>query len=333
MERINLVELLKDCIGMELDCAVFNDARLEKINSEEDREYPIQVNTLGGCTISLTKYGTYMDVPEARCIIFPKGKTTWEGFVPSSQFKDGDILSYQCTGYRNRTIYIYRHHPTMNTSFYVALDGDDLELMVSRKEGYALSGYNTTARLATKEEKQKLFDAIKANGYKWDAETKTLEKLNQLKFKNGDIIFTHSDGYSWVSIFMQFSENKCCTYIDLCIDDNDLFPNTCSLCNIEDIITQRLATEEEKEKFFQAIKDNGYKWDSENKTLEKLPKFKVGDKIKEKQGDSSGEIIDVQRNKYNVKVGDKGFYVYFREQDDYELVSDKFDITTYPEAF
>ena len=32
-------------------------------------------------------------------------------------------------------------------------------------------------RLATEEEKQKLFDAIELNGYKWNAETKTLEKF------------------------------------------------------------------------------------------------------------------------------------------------------------
>lgn len=32
-------------------------------------------------------------------------------------------------------------------------------------------------RIATEEEKQKLFDAIKANGYRWNEKTKTLEKL------------------------------------------------------------------------------------------------------------------------------------------------------------
>ena len=36
-------------------------------------------------------------------------------------------------------------------------------------------------RLATEEEKQKLFDVIKANGYRWNAETKTLEKLIEPK--------------------------------------------------------------------------------------------------------------------------------------------------------
>ena len=37
-------------------------------------------------------------------------------------------------------------------------------------------------RLATEEEKQRLFDAIKERGYKWNAETKMLGKLIKPKF-------------------------------------------------------------------------------------------------------------------------------------------------------
>ena len=37
-------------------------------------------------------------------------------------------------------------------------------------------------RLATEEEKKTLFDVIEAKGYKWNSETKTLEKLNKNKF-------------------------------------------------------------------------------------------------------------------------------------------------------
>ena len=39
-----------------------------------------------------------------------------------------------------------------------------------------------TVRFATEEEKQKLFKAIKDNGYEWNAETKTLKKLVKPKF-------------------------------------------------------------------------------------------------------------------------------------------------------
>ena len=174
MERINLVELLKDCIGMELDCAVFNHARLEKINSEEDREYPIQVNTLGGCTISLTKYGTYIDAPDAKCVIFPKGKTSWEGFVPPCQFKDGDIVVSSLGN-----IHILKNR----TTSYIYVD------FAHNSKGSLCKSLTTSVnaiRLATEEEKSKLFKAIKEHGYIWNPETKNLEKFVVPKFKGGN---------------------------------------------------------------------------------------------------------------------------------------------------
>lgn len=96
------------------------------------------------------------------------------------------------------------------------------------------------------------------------------------EFKNGDIIFTRTFDATWVSIFKQFSEDRCCTYIDLCIDDNNIY-NTWGVCHIEEITEQRLATEKEKLKLFDAISAYNYESNEETKTLEKLPKFKIGD--------------------------------------------------------
>lgn len=152
----------------------------------------------------------------------------------------------------------------------------------------------------------------------------------QRPFKNGDVIFTHTGDYAWVSIFKQISGNSCCTHIDLCINDNDLIIDTRCLCDIGEINTQRLATEEEKQKLFQAIKDNGYRWDPETKTLEKLvkPKFKVGDRIKNK--------TDIWLANRTIKSYDKNIgyfttindWVRIEDQDNWELVPNKFDITT-----
>ena len=185
MEKINLVELLKDCPeGMELDCAIFNHARLEKINSEEDREYPIRVNTLGGCTISLTKYGTYIDAPEAKCVIFPKGKTTWEGF--QRPFKDGDIIAFDIEEDSQLFIfkeYIHNHDYAKGAKCYMMLDCDG---------EINFEGDYRVERFATEEEKERLFQAIKNNGYRWNAETKTLEKLPE--FMIGDRIKHEENG-------------------------------------------------------------------------------------------------------------------------------------------
>lgn len=181
-ENLNLVEILKDCPkGMELDCTMYDNATFGGII--ENGLYPIKVYVGDGPTMMLTKYGQYTDNDFAKCIIFPKGETTWEGFVPPCEFKDGDILSYQCGTFQNRTIYIYRQPERFNTGYYVAISGDpDEEFMIDNKGVFALNGYNDTARFATEEEKQKLFDAIKLYGYKWNAETKTLEKLVKPKF-------------------------------------------------------------------------------------------------------------------------------------------------------
>lgn len=56
--------------------------------------------------------------------------------------------------------------------------------MCSIQEDYGIGNINDDGiRLATDEEKQKLFNAIKANGYKWNEKTKNLEKLIE---PNGD---------------------------------------------------------------------------------------------------------------------------------------------------
>ena len=93
------------------------------------------------------------------------------------------------------------------------------------------------------------------------------------------------------------------------------------------------ATEEEKQKLFDAIKAKGYKWNANTKTLEKLvePKFKDGDRVV-KKGDISTPVSIV-------RVCDKYYYHYsntegtigllpISEQDDWELVPTKFDINT-----
>jgi hypothetical protein len=92
----------------------------------------------------------------------------------------------------------------------------------------------------------------------------------------------------------------------------------------------RFATEEEKEKLFNAIKDNGYRWNPETKQLEKLPKFKVGDRVKKKDSNEDVVLItDIADNYYIVetKYGME-VTISISIQDNYELVPNKFDINT-----
>lgn len=188
-ENINLVEILKDCPkGTKLYSTAFGDVYFYGIS--DNKEYPICIAVAGNSDYrTLTYDGKLWRDYGGECILFPsREQRDWskfnpkkDWFVPPCKFKDGDILSYQCKGFNNRSIYIYRYHKRFNTSYYVALSGDD-EFRIDNTGKWALNGYNDTVRFATEDEKKKLFKAIKDNGYKWNAETKTLEKLIEPKF-------------------------------------------------------------------------------------------------------------------------------------------------------
>lgn len=185
MENLNLVELLRDCpAGMELDCTMFENLEFDYIDKDTEK-YPIicRVKTEWGSydIHTFTKYGCFTTEKYSKCSIFPKGKTTWEGF--QRPFKDGDIVTWEDRGslvafiYKERKdVALVKHHFALYTgSLGIVINGE-------------ISLVESEIVFATEEEKQKLFDAIKANGYRWNSETKTLEKLVVPKFKVGDKI-------------------------------------------------------------------------------------------------------------------------------------------------
>lgn len=90
--KTNIAELLKDCPkGMELDCTICNNVvTLEGVDTVG--YYPIRITSKDGFNHVLTHEGCIYKREDAKCVIFPKGKTTWEGFIPPIQpkFKAGD---------------------------------------------------------------------------------------------------------------------------------------------------------------------------------------------------------------------------------------------------
>ncbi len=171
--KINIAEILKDCPkGMELYSPIFGEVYLDKIRPH----LAIVVTTdkeQGDFKEEFLYDGRYG--MNGECMLYPsKDKTTWEGY--QRPFKDGDI---------------------------VISEEDDIHLLRTKDSSYCayrerwkgLPKFDKTItmgikvdRLATEEEKQKLFDAIKENGYHWNTETKTLEELVKPKFKVDDKI-------------------------------------------------------------------------------------------------------------------------------------------------
>ena len=214
-QKINIAEILKDCpSGMELDCTMYEDIALLSVDDWEHTTFPIRVYRKEGNLISLTKYGQYTDADFAKCVIFPKDKNTWEGFVPPCKFKDGDVLVHTQNGRFIMSIYKSNENEKLINTHVIFWDREE-----GLSVGMQICCYTDNVRFATKEEKAKLFDAIKDNGYKWNAETKTLEKLSEPKFKVGDRI-KHK---TYISQGAVVTEIKDTHYI---LDDESALPFT-----------------------------------------------------------------------------------------------------------
>lgn len=194
MEKLNIAELLKNCPkGMELDCTICNGVKF--IELDKNPNYPIVVRANNGYEFSLTKYGQVHNIDDAKCVIYPKGKTTWEGFVPPYSFNDGDIVA-TTNGLFVGIIEVKNNKPV---GAYCSVD---------YVKDFRINSDYVFDRLATTWEKEKLFQAIKDNGYKWNEETKTLEKFTPDKFDitalkpfESKVLVRHNKDNKWCGSF------------------------------------------------------------------------------------------------------------------------------------
>lgn len=89
-EKLNLVEILKDCPkGMELDCTVYNDVTFLRVDDIQNRCY---FKAGPADTFWTTCEGRINGSPYGKCVVFPKGKTTWEGLKPKKPKFDPKTL-------------------------------------------------------------------------------------------------------------------------------------------------------------------------------------------------------------------------------------------------
>lgn len=373
-KKINIAKLLKDCPkGMELDCVSYDNVSFDKISNDKKATYPIfcYITDEEGnhSSISFTENGCESKRYGAKCVIFPKGKTTWEGF--QRPFKDGDIVTTE-----EGDIHLLR---TKNSSYCAYRE---------RYEGLPKFDKTITTgvkfdRLATEDEKETLFKAIKYNGYKWNPETKTLEKLVESRFhegdwvtdgvskcqirfiddtqywysencilgsiesvdkqyhlwtindaKDGDVLFHLDSASNGIFIFKEIIQRgtiqKVICYCDYDSEDGFCLGENHTCCWTDSKILH-LATKEQRDLLFQKIREAGYIWNAETKTLKKLvePKFKVGNIIKNKNSGICDKVINIFEDCYLVESFlDEQSTIGFDIQDNWELVPNKFDITT-----
>lgn len=175
--KINIAEILRNCPqGMELYSPLCGKCVFDRLNMGT-----IICKKQNTQEIIFTSEGYYM-LPvfdDCECVLFPsKDQRDWSKF--QRPFKDGDVVVNQMG------------KPFILKSFDLLSDIVSSYCGISCWGSFELDNVDWTStlgvRLATDKEKQELFDAIKAKGYRWNAETKTLEELIQPKFKVGDRI-------------------------------------------------------------------------------------------------------------------------------------------------
>ena len=228
-KELNLVEILKDCPkGMELDCTMYDNVTLKEI-SMYDTSYPIYIETECGFNTRLTKYGQNVCIDDAKCVIFPKGKTTWEGFVPPCQFKDGDIIYTECnSGNEWISIYKFKTEEGLHITYAEFYKGHKT-FHFNETRGLCRDKDIKYQRLAIDEEKQQLLEALHSKGYKWNAETKEVEKIEEDKPKwNPDtlqpfdnVLERNADTDYWdIDFYIHTNKKKGSDYPYYCLVDN-----------------------------------------------------------------------------------------------------------------
>lgn len=196
--KINIAKLLKDCPkGMELYSPIYGLGKLTRVKDRIYVKFPKEHNEK--CFKPDGKVSE-----DGEIMLFPKGKTTWEGF--KRPFNDGDIIFTHANclkvGLGNTWISIFQEKRNGGVATYVDMteDGKDYYDYIDGDKGLLCMNEDIMCqRLATEEEKQKLFDAIKANGYKWNSETRTLEKLIESK-EETEIKIDIPNGYEFFGI-------------------------------------------------------------------------------------------------------------------------------------
>lgn len=177
-ENINLCEILKDTPkGTLLYTPMAGEVRFDKILNNK---LPIQV-IKDEHIIQFANDGTFFAGGE--CLLFPsKDQRDWSKY--SRPFVNGDVITSQGGG-----IAIFSHTQThfecSNVVYYHCVFFPSQTFKLGLDYGI---GCISDCRLATEEEKYKLFQAIKNNGYQWNNQAKKLEMLITPNFKVGDII-------------------------------------------------------------------------------------------------------------------------------------------------
>ena len=337
---INIVEILKNYPkGTKLYSPICGECRLIKIY--DGLGFDVINDT--DAVFNFLYDGRYH--LNGECCIFPsKEDRDWNTFHPWTiqDAKDGDVIFYD-DGWT--CIFKCIHGIWYSSYCFLTSDGN----FHTGYERHAVdSTINGNAHPATKEQCNLLFQKMKEAGYKWNAETKTLEKILVPKFKAGDKIKEKNERFPSTRTIGNYTEGigYFTTINDwVRIEDQD---------NWELVPTHKFKAGDKIVKkdnpteywYVQGIDiyDNSFYFIVANGKLAKLPlndqdkwelapvpKFKVGDIVETKRNKLFDyKIIKITDTHYTLESipGANTYDILICEDENWKLVPKKFDIST-----
>ena len=263
---MNIAEILKYCPeGTKLYSLVNGEVTLGSAESIDP--YPIKVFTNSGSTEYFTKDGLLdVNYPNEECVLFPsKDQRDWNKFrIP---VKKGDIMM-QIDG---TLPFIASGEITIDSyPKYICGITDCGNFKISNNDNsWTVKFYIP----ASEEAKKELFNKMKEAGYRWNANTLELEKIES-QFKEGDVVV---DKYGNLCLVSKVESPITIVAMAVLYTDGDLkIYNNSGTYRLSKEIT--LASIEDRNKLFFVITKEGYIYDKEQHKFIKQ-EFKPFDRV------------------------------------------------------
>lgn len=257
---MNIAEILKCCPkGTKLYSPIYGDVTLDEVCHNSMIKVIIKNNTSRG----FCKDGSYSEYGE--CILFPsKDQRDWKKF--KLPVKDGDIMM---TIDKRAFITNGKIDNDGCPCAYCGINSYHDFTIGTTTDGWTASFYIPVSEEAKKE----LFDKMAEAGYRWNADTLELEKIEP-KFKEGDVVI-NSKGYLFLVSAIKDVDSIVVSAVLYTKGALNTYHNPVVMCYTTEVT---LASIKDKNRFYSALVREGYKY---NKWQHKLIKqeFKPFDKV------------------------------------------------------
>lgn len=281
---MNIAEMLKYCPkGTRLYSLVEGEVTLETVKDTE--LYSIEVLRKDGISSAYTRDGLFFAKNNLNgdCVLFPsKEQRDWNKFrLP---VKRGDIMM----SIDGKCPFIATGEMDNNSPKYVC--------GINSLGGFQLSFFNGgwTSEFyipAPGEAKKELFIKMKRAGYKWNADTLELEKIEP-KFKEGDVLINKNTNKLFLFTGGIINDDVIQGYL--------LFANNTFESYGLPISSFKLASSEDRDKVYSTLAKKGYKYDKEQHKIIKQT-FKPFDMVL---------VKDIPNEKWSINL-----FSYYDEED------------------